>query len=139
MKAKATLKRVHGRVKAMAAGNAYVFELRREVKDKATGEVVQQGGVVVRRKCTAKARARVVTFEELVGGGEGLTFEADKMEYAAAADERGVRWRQKGMKKWREVTWQSLLGLDPALTVPPKRGTDDSPNQYRMPFMEEAR
>lgn len=105
-----------------AGGGVYHFTLVRSDRAK-DGTVVTPAGVLVQRKHHAKAKARLVTLDEIVAD-RGLRVSVAGVEWVAVVGEDGVRMRPAGRRKWKLVPWVELA--DKALA------SDDTPEQFAL-------
>lgn len=100
-----------------AGGGVYHFALTRAKRDE-KGELVHPAGVLVQQKHHPKAKAKLVTLDELVAD-RGLRVTVAGVQWVAVVGEDGVKIRLAGRRKWKLVPWAELA-------------SDDSPEQFAL-------
>ena len=105
-----------------AGGGIYHFALTRARRDE-KGELVHPAGVMIQQKHHAKAKARLVTLDELVAD-RGMRVTVAGVQWVAVIGEDGVKMRPAGRRRWKLVPWAELA--DKALA------SDDTPEQFAL-------
>lgn len=105
-----------------AGGGVYHFTLTRAKRDE-KGELIHPAGVLVQQKHHAKAKAKLVTLDELVAD-RGMRVTVAGVQWVAVIGEDGVKMRPVGRRRWKLVPWAELA--DKALA------SDDTPEQFAL-------